>query len=177
MLVYIHSEHGAAEEVSEAPRTSGLNMLRLLIADGNDRDERGSRKAQTGNTSSEDYARVVSEIDPSATCQLLYPADAGFSLPVGIGLEHIDGLIFTGSTLRISEPAPEVTRQIELMRAAPSKGISVFGSCWGLHLATAACGGDVGPSNPSSEYADHPIRDQSGLRDGGRKEVCLGMTP
>lgn len=128
-------------------------MLRLLIADGNAREARASRKAQTGRTSSEDYARVVSEIEPSAACELIYPADADVSLPAGVGLRDIDGLIYTGSTLRISDPVPAVARQIALMRAALSAGVSVFGSCWGLHVATAACGGDVGPSDLASEYA------------------------
>lgn len=128
-------------------------MLRLLVADGNDRDGRASRKAQTGHTSSGDYARVISDIEPMAFCELIYPADADFSLPAGIGLSDVDGLIFTGSTLRISEPVSAVANQIELMRAALAKGVSVFGSCWGLHVATAACGGNVGPSDLGSEYA------------------------
>lgn len=128
-------------------------MLRLLVADGNDRDGRACRKAQTGHTSSGDYARVISDIEPMAFCELIYPADADFSLPAGIGLSDVDGLIFTGSTLRISEPVSAVASQIELMRAALAKGVSVFGSCWGLHVATAACGGNVGPSDLGSEYA------------------------
>jgi hypothetical protein len=54
-------------------------MLRPLIADGNDQSGRASRKSQTGKTSSEDYGRVVSEIHPNATCELIYPADADCS--------------------------------------------------------------------------------------------------
>lgn len=92
-------------------------MRRLLIADGNDQGGRASRKAETGKTSSEDYVRVIAEIDPAIVCELIYPADPDFNLPPGVRLEDIDGLIFKGSTLRISEP---VARQIDLMRTALS---------------------------------------------------------
>ena len=39
--------------------------------------------------------------------------------------------------------APEVTRQIDLVRAALATGTPMFGSCWGLQVITAAAGGSV----------------------------------
>lgn len=128
-------------------------MLRLLIADGNDRDGRRRRVEAAGATSAEAYARVIREIDPSARCLLATPADADAGLPDCLGLSDFDGVVFTGSSLKIGDRTPAVTRQVDLMRRALKVGLPVFGSCWGLHVATVACGGDVGPNNAASEYA------------------------
>jgi len=51
--------------------------------------------------------------------------------------------VLTGSALNIYDLAPEVTRQIDLMRAAYASGTPVFGSCWGLQVGAVAAGGDV----------------------------------
>ena len=144
-------------------------MLRLLIADGNARGDRAQHVAATGRTSAESYADVVHAHRPEAQCRLVSPADADAALPEGAGLTAYDGVIFTGSTLKVTEGRPEVTRQRDLMRAALEAGLPVFGSCWGVQLAAVVAGGDAGPNPRGPEYGfarritataegrDHPL--------------------
>ncbi|KQT50401.1 glutamine amidotransferase [Methylobacterium sp. Leaf456] len=127
-------------------------MPRLLIADGNDRDGRATRCDVLGRTTAQSFADVVTDIAPGAECILIAPADADAALPEGLGLHEADGLIVTGSTLRLSEGGPAVERQLDLMRAAFAAGLPIFGSCWGIQVAAAVAGGRVGPNPRGPEY-------------------------
>ncbi len=141
--------------------------LRLLIADGNDRDGRAKRAEAVGRTTSQAFAAVVRDLAPEAACTLFNPTDAGVELEAG--LEAYDGLVLTGSTLRLAEGGPAVERQLDLMRAALEAELPVFGSCWGMQVAAAVAGGDVGRNPrgpeygfarrlaPSAEGAAHPL--------------------
>ena len=73
-------------------------MLRLLIADGNDRAARDRHVAATGRTSAESYAAVVRDLAPGSVCRHVNAADADATLPVD--LTDFDGLIFTGRPSR-----------------------------------------------------------------------------
>lgn len=144
-------------------------MLRVLIADGNDRSGRERHVAATGRTSAESYAAVVRALAPGTACRLVHPADADGPLPDGTGLSDFDGMIVTGSSLRIGERAPRVSRQLDLMRAAFACGLPAFGSCWGAQIAAVVAGGDVmanplGPEYgfarrivPTRDGRDHPL--------------------
>ena len=125
-------------------------MLRLLIADGNDRAARERHVAATGRTSAESYAVVVHDFAPETACRFLNPADADADLPQD--LSDFDGLIFTGSTLKVSEGTPAVTRQLDLMRAALEAGLAVFGSCWGVQVAATVAGGQAAENPRGPEY-------------------------
>jgi GMP synthase (glutamine-hydrolysing) len=125
-------------------------MLRLLIADGNDRTSRDRHTAATGKTSAQSYAAVVTDLMPGARCRLVNPADADAS--PAEGLADVDGVIFTGSTLKVSEGTPEVTRQLALMRAAFAAGLPVFGSCWGVQVAATVAGGEAADNPRGPEY-------------------------
>lgn len=102
-------------------------MLRLLIADGNDRDGRAKRAEAVGQTTSQAFAAVVADLAPEAACTLLNPADA--ETVRGADFEGFDGMVLTGSTLRLAEDGPAVRRQLDLMRAALEAGLPIFGSC------------------------------------------------
>ena len=125
-------------------------MLRLLIADGNDRAARGRHVAATGRTSAESYAAVVRDFVPESACRFLSPADADADLPED--LSEFDGLIFTGSTLKVGEGTPEVIRQLDLMRAGLEAGLAVFGSCWGVQVAATVAGGKAAANPRGPEY-------------------------
>ncbi|MBP1182103.1 type 1 glutamine amidotransferase [Methylobacterium sp. PvR107] len=125
-------------------------MLRLLIADGNDRAARERHVTATGRTSAESYAAVVQDLAPESACRHINPADADAALPVG--LSDFDGLILTGSTLKVSEGTPAVTRQLDLMRAAFEAGLAVFGSCWGVQVAATVAGGHAAANPRGPEY-------------------------
>ncbi|SEG52282.1 type 1 glutamine amidotransferase [Bosea lathyri] len=122
--------------------------LRLLVVDGNTREQRENHAAGYGTQPGEAYAAEVTAIVPGAITDICLPADAGANLPDGAGLQSYDGIFLTGSHLHIYQIEPAVTRQIELMRAIYASGTPCFGSCWGIQMGAVAAGGTV-TANPN----------------------------
>jgi GMP synthase (glutamine-hydrolysing) len=116
---------------------------RLLVIEGNTAESRAEQLAAGGTVASSGYAGLLHELLPAATVDICYPADGTSELPAGGSLEGYDGVAITGSALHIYQGGPEVTRQIELVRAVFAAGTPVFGSCWGLQVLTVAAGGSV----------------------------------
>ncbi|MBE7198979.1 MAG: gamma-glutamyl-gamma-aminobutyrate hydrolase family protein, partial [Parafilimonas terrae] len=94
-------------------------------------------------------AAVVGDLMPGTRCRLVNAADADASAP---DLAAIDGLNFTGSTLKVGQRTPEVTRQLDLMRTALETGLPVFGSCWGVQVAATVAGGEAAENPRGPEY-------------------------
>jgi GMP synthase (glutamine-hydrolysing) len=63
--------------------------------------------------------------------------------PVVPTIDPSNGIAITGSSLHVYNGGAEVTRQIDLVRAALTTGTPVFGSCWGIQVIAAAAGGSV----------------------------------
>jgi GMP synthase (glutamine-hydrolysing) len=117
--------------------------LRLLVVEGNIRDEREAQRAAYGHAASEAYADVLRRIAPGAICDICFPADPGANVPDASGLAGYDGVAITGSALNLYDGGPEIAAQIELARAVFASATPMFGSCWGLQVACAAAGGGV----------------------------------
>lgn len=116
---------------------------RLLVIEGNSPRTIAEHVAVGGTVASQGYAKLLRELMPGATVEACFPADPAAALPSGAALEGYDGIAITGSGLHVYEAAPEVTRQIELVRAVLGSGTPLFGSCWGLQVITVAAGGSV----------------------------------
>ncbi|MGJ5047192.1 type 1 glutamine amidotransferase [Bradyrhizobium oligotrophicum] len=116
-------------------------MLRLLVLEGNSLDGRRRWAEVAGATPSESYADVLRALAPEAAIDIATPADADARLPQPI--EAYQGIVITGSALNIYQREPESLRQIELVRTVFARGVPMFGSCWGLQLASVAAGGEV----------------------------------
>ncbi len=124
---------------------------RLLVADGNDPPGRTRLVESTGVTASEGYAAVLRRLTPDATVEICYPADPDPLLPGA--LESYDGVAVTGSWLNIHRREPQSMRQVDFARSVFAAGVPMFGSCWGLQLATVAAGGDVAANPRGREVA------------------------
>ena len=117
-------------------------MPNILIADGTPsvwQTERAGFGLPPNYTLFADAVRLYR---PDIACTPLNIAD-GQALPFGTALVDYDGVMIPGSPLHIYDPAPEVVRQIEFARAAFAARVPVWGSCWGVQLATVALGGSV----------------------------------
>lgn len=116
---------------------------RLLVVEGNTAEARARQIHFGGQAASEGYAQLLRELAPGAGVDICYPADPGANLPDAGGLEGYDGIAITGSSLNIYHGGPAVEQQVDLIRAAFTTGVPLFGSCWGLQLLTVAAGGSV----------------------------------
>ena len=116
---------------------------RLLVIEGNSPQSLAEHTAVGGTPAHQGYSNLLRELLPGAIVDTAHPGDRDAELPDGQALEGYDGIAITGSSLHIYDGGPEVTRQVELARAALGTGTPVFGSCWGLQVITAATGGSV----------------------------------
>jgi len=126
-------------------------MARLLVAEGNSAQGRRRIAGYAGASPSESYAALLRELAPDATVDICFPADADALIPAP--LESYDGVAVTGSSLTIHLREPESLRQVEFARAVFALGLPMFGSCWGLQLATVAAGGEVRANPRGREVA------------------------
>ncbi len=124
---------------------------RLLVADGNAPAGRRRIAEAAGATAGESYAALLRRLAPDATVDLCLPADPDPGLPAA--LSSYDGVVVTGSSLNIHRREPESLRQVEFARSVFAEGLPLFGSCWGLQLATVAAGGEVAANPRGREVA------------------------
>jgi GMP synthase (glutamine-hydrolysing) len=122
---------------------SSMPSPRLLVIEGNSPQTMAEHVSYGGTPASQGYSDLLRELLPGAHVDICYPGDPGAVLPEGQSLEGYDGVAITGSSLHIYQAGPEVSRQIDLVRALLATGTPVFGSCWGLQVITVATGGSV----------------------------------
>ncbi len=126
-------------------------MLRLLVVEGNTSAGRRRIAESAGATPAESYAAVLRGIAPDAIVDICTPADGDGATPQP--LDSYDGVAITGSSLNIYERDIASLRQIDFVREVFARGIPMFGSCWGLQLASVAAGGEVGLNPAGREVA------------------------
>jgi GMP synthase (glutamine-hydrolysing) len=139
---------------------------RLLVIEGNSPQTTAEHVAAGGAPASKGYSDLLRELLAGVSVDICYPGELSALLPEGSSLEGYDGIAITGSSLHIYNGGPEVTRQIELVRAALKTGTPLFGSCWGLQVITAAAGGSV-RKNPKGRELGFGRRIR--LTEAGRK--------
>lgn len=120
-----------------------MTTPRLLVIEGNTAEGRARQVANGGKAASEGYGKLLGELWPEAAVDVCFPADRGANLPDGGGLESYDGVAITGSALHIYDGGPAIEPQIEFVRSVYRSKTPIFGSCWGLQVATVAAGGTV----------------------------------
>jgi GMP synthase (glutamine-hydrolysing) len=126
-------------------------VLHLLVVEGNTAAGRRRIAESAGATPAESYAAVLRGIAADAIVDICMPADGDGTTPQP--LDSYDGVAITGSSLNIYERDIASLRQIDFVREVFARGIPMFGSCWGLQLATVAAGGEVGLNPAGREVA------------------------
>jgi GMP synthase (glutamine-hydrolysing) len=126
-------------------------VLRLLVIEGNTPAGRRRIAESAGATPADSYAAELRAIAPDAIVDICTPADGDGTIPQP--LDSYDGVAITGSSLNIYQREIESLRQVDFVREVFARGIPMFGSCWGLQLATVAAGGEVGLNPAGREVA------------------------
>lgn len=148
-------------------------MPNILIAEGTPAAWQAEHAGFSVPSNVSLFASAVRLHCPDIDCCSVNVAD-GEALPAGTAIADFDGVIFPGSPLHIYDPTPPVTRQIEFARATFAAGVPVWGSCWGLQLATVALGGSV-RRNPRGR--ELPIARAIAITDAGRTHPLLASRP
>jgi len=148
-------------------------MPHILIAEGTPAVWQAERAGFGIPSNFSLFAEAVRLHHLEIRCTALNIADDE-DLPLGTALADFDGVMIHGSPLHIYDRTPCVTRQIDFARAAFAAGIPVWGSCWGLQLATVALGGSV-RRNPRGR--ELPIARAITVTDAGRGHPLLASRP
>lgn len=148
-------------------------MSRILIADGAPSAWQADLAAFGVPANTAMFEQAIRLHDPHAVCVTVNIAD-GEALPPRSALTDFDAVMLPGSPLRIFDPEPAVTRQIEFMRAVFATRLPVWGSCWGLQLATVVLGGSVRANPLGREFG---IARRITLTEAGRSHPVLGQRP
>jgi GMP synthase (glutamine-hydrolysing) len=148
-------------------------MPNILIAEGTPAVWQAERAVFGIPSNFSIFAEAVRLNAPDISCIALNIAD-GETLPHGVTLAEVDGVMFTGSPLHIYDRTPAVTGQIDFARAAFAAGVPVWGSCWGLQLATVALGGSV-RRNPRGR--ELPFARAITVTEAGRAHPLLASRP
>jgi GMP synthase (glutamine-hydrolysing) len=96
-----------------------------------------------GDAWSTGFVRTFLTIAPQLDLRIASPYVGSTDRSV---LEGVDAVVFTGSGVRWNTHADEVRPHVDLMEAAFSAGLPVWGSCNGMQLAAVVLGGAVGES-------------------------------
>jgi GMP synthase (glutamine-hydrolysing) len=118
-------------------------MPRLLLLDGNTVERQRAAVHKKSRSPGMVFADTLAVHFPDVDVDRVNAAEPGDVLPPGMALADYDGLAIGGSGLHAYDDAPEVTRQIELVRAFADTGGPILGCCWGLQIAVIAAGGTV----------------------------------
>jgi GMP synthase (glutamine-hydrolysing) len=117
---------------------------RILIIDGYPRRVREKLVEDGASIASNLYADTLRMCRPEIDTDVVFAADPDSKLPKGTELKDFDGAVWTGSVVSVRhKDDPSVAQQIAFAKAVFEAGITGFGSCFAIQIATVAAGGTV----------------------------------
>jgi len=127
-----------------------MSILKLLIVEGNTKEENSNFNEAGCVPQSENFKQHVKMFEPNCEIDIVEPGDDSVISKIITSLKKYDGIILTGSTLRIDDESNEVKKHINFAKTCFKHEKKIFAACWGLQVAVTAAGGKcrVAPSGP-----------------------------
>jgi GMP synthase (glutamine-hydrolysing) len=127
-----------------------MSLLKLLIVEGNTKEENSNFNKAGCVPQSENFKQHVKMIEPNCEMDIVEPNDDSTVSKIIASLKKYDGIVLTGSTLRINDESNEVKKHINFVKTCFKYEKKIFAACWGLQVAVTAAGGKcrVAPSGP-----------------------------
>ena len=127
-----------------------MSILKLLIVEGNTKEENSNFNKAGCVPQSENFKQHVKMFEPNCEIDIVEPCDDSVISKIITSLKKYDGIILTGSTLRIDDESNEVKKHINFAKTCFKHEKKIFAACWGLQVAVTAAGGKcrVAPSGP-----------------------------
>jgi len=151
-----------------------MSILKLLIVEGNTKEENSNFNKAGCVPQSENFKQHVKMFEPNCEINIVEPGDDSAILKIIASLKKYDGIILTGSTLRIDDFSNEIKKHINFVKTCFKHEKKIFAACWGLQIAATAAGGKcrVAPSGPHVGIA-YDIE----LTDEGKKHKLYSSKP
>ena len=125
-----------------------MDKLKVLIVEGNTNEENINFDAAGCVPQSENFKIHVKRIDPNCQIDIVAPADDESIAAIISSLKKYNGIILTGSTLRVNDSSSEIKKHIQFAKKCFENEQKIFAACWGLQITVTAAGGKcrVSPS-------------------------------
>ncbi len=145
-----------------------MKQLNLLIVEGNIEETRVKREKYGISPFSLLFPKMLKILEPYAQTRVIFPADSDRNLPSVAQLKKYDGVMLTGSALSVLDDIPSVNRQLNFAYNVFKSGIPLYGSCWGMQVASVVGGGKVAKSPKGIEIGiSKPVQ----LTEAGRRSL------
>jgi len=127
-----------------------MSILKLLVVEGNTKEENSNFNKAGCVPQSENFKQHVKMFEPNCEINIVEPGDDSAISKIIASLKKYDGIILTGSTLRIDDFSNEIKKHINFVKTCFKHEKKIFAACWGLQIAATAAGGKcrVAPSGP-----------------------------
>jgi len=127
-----------------------MNILKLLIVEGNTKEENSNFNKAGCVPQSENFKQHIKIFEPDCEVDIAEPGDDNSIAKIVLSLKKYNGVVLTGSTLRINDNSNEVRKNIEFAKTCFKHEKKFFAACWGLQVTVVAAGGKcrVAPSGP-----------------------------
>ena len=118
-----------------------MNKLKLLIVEGNTKKENINFNKAGCVPQSQNFELHIKKIEPNSEIDIVEPTDDNSISKIISSLKKYDGVVLTGSTLRILDTSEEVKKHIEFVKTCFKHDKKIFAACWGLQITVTAAGG------------------------------------
>ncbi len=151
-----------------------MDKLNLLIVEGNTKEENINFNLAGCVPQSQNFKEHIQKIEPNSEIDIVEPTDDNSIAKIISSLNKYDGVVLTGSTLRLNKDTKEVKKHIEFAKTCFKYEKKIFGACWGLQVTVMAAGGKcrVSPNGPHIGIA-HDIE----LTEEGKKHKIYSTKP
>ncbi len=118
-----------------------MNKLKILIVEGNTNEENFNFKIAGCIPQSDNFKFHVKKIEPNSEIDIVAPGDDQSISKIIQSLKKYNGIILTGSTLRVNDNSSEIKKHIRFAKKCFENEKKIFAACWGLQITTIAAGG------------------------------------
>ena len=143
-----------------------MNKLKILIVEGNTKEENINFNNAGCVSQSQNFKIHIEKIEPNSEIDIVEPLDDNSVSRILFSLNKYDGVVLTGSTLRLNKDKKEVKKHIEFAKRCFENEKKIFGACWGLQVTVMAAGGKcrVAPNGPHIGIAHNVELNQDGKK-------------
>jgi len=151
-----------------------MSKLKILIVEGNTKEENINFNNAGCVPQSQNFKIHIQKIEPNCEVDIVEPLDDKSISKIFSSLKNYDGVVLTGSTLRLNKDIKEVKKHVEFAKTCFTYEKKIFGACWGLQVTVMAAGGKcrVSPNGPHIGIA-YDIE----LTNEGRKHKLYSTKP
>jgi len=118
-----------------------MNKLKILIVEGNTNAENINFGAAGCVPQSENFKLHVKNLEPNCETEVIAPGDDQSIFKIVKSLKKYNGIILTGSTLRVNDNSNEIKKHIQFAKKCFENEQKIFAACWGLQITVTAAGG------------------------------------